>query len=117
MVGLSFEKWNIVFKFVILNQMHVISYKYIREFIRLHPDSSISLRSWYRKLARKRPAEIHELKRAFPNVEYIGNKRFVFNIKGNKYRVVAILLFSTQIAYVRFIGTHAEYDKINCKEI
>jgi len=97
--------------------MHVVSYKHIREFIQKYPDSSIPLRSWYRRLVRKRPANIHELKRLFPGVEYIGNSRYVFNIKGNRYRIVAILLFQAQIAYVRFIGTHDQYDKINCKEI
>jgi mRNA interferase HigB len=97
--------------------MHVVSFKHIREFIQLYPDSSIQLRSWYRRLARKRPANIHELKQIFPDVDYVGNSRYVFNIKGKRYRIVAILLFQTQIAYVRFIGTYAQYDKINCKEI
>lgn len=114
---MSFEKRKKVTNIVILDFMHVVSYKYIREFIKKHPDSSVSLRSWYRKLARKKPDGIHELKRAFPRVDYVGRNRYVFNIKGNKYRVVALLLFSTQIAYIRFIGTHAEYEKINCKEI
>jgi mRNA interferase HigB len=117
MVRLDFEKQNIITKIVIHISMHVVSYKYVREFIKKHPDSRVSLTSWYRKLNRKRPAGIHELQMAFPGVDYVGNRRYVFNIKGNKYRVVAILLFSTQIAYIRFIGTHAEYGKINCKEI
>lgn len=114
---MSFEKWNKNTKIVIQIIMHVISYKYIREFIKKYPDSRVSLTSWYRKLNRKRPAGTDDLKRAFPGVDYVGNNRYVFNIKGNKYRVVALLLFSTQIAYIRFIGTHAEYGRINCKEI
>ncbi|MEN8231013.1 MAG: type II toxin-antitoxin system HigB family toxin [Bacteroidota bacterium] len=97
--------------------MRVISYSYVREFIKKHPDSSIALRSWYRKMKRKRAVSIHELKRAFPGVDYIGNKRFVFNIKGNKYRVVALILFGPQKAFIRYIGTHADYDKTNCQEI
>ncbi len=97
--------------------MRVISYSSIREFIKVHPDCSVALRSWYRRLARKKPGNIHELKRAFPGVDYIGNKRFVFNIKGNKYRVVVLILFGPQKAYIRYIGTHVDYDKTNCKEI
>ncbi len=97
--------------------MRVISYKYIREFIRVHPDSSVALRSWYHKLDRNMPAGLHELKRVFPGVDYAGNNRYIFNIKGNKYRLVALLIFGTQLAYIRYIGTHADYDKINCKEI
>ncbi|MFO7932980.1 MAG: type II toxin-antitoxin system HigB family toxin [Bacteroidales bacterium] len=46
-----------------------------------------------------------------------GNSRYVFNIKGNRYRIVAVILFQIQIAYIRFIGTHGQYDRINCKEI
>lgn len=97
--------------------MRMVSYGVVREFIRKHPDSSVSLSSWFRKLARKKPAGFHELKRAFSGVDYVGNNRYVFNIKGNKYRVVAIVLFGPQKVFIRFIGTHAQYDKINCKEI
>lgn len=97
--------------------MRMISYGTVREFIKEHPDSSVSLRSWYRKLVRKKPTGIQDLRRAFSGVETVGNNRYIFNIKGNKYRVVAIILFGPQIAYIRFIGTHAEYEKINCKEI
>jgi len=97
--------------------MHVISYKRIREFIQEHPDSSIQLRSWYRRLMRLRPSNIHELRRVFPGVDYVGNYRYVFNIKGNRYRVVAKILFTTQIVYIRFVGTHVQYDQVNCKEI
>jgi len=97
--------------------MRMISYRYIREFIKVHPDSSVALRSWYRKLARKNPAGIHELKRAFSGVDYVGNNRYVFNIKGNKYRVVALILFGPQKVFIRYIGTHEDYISINCKEI
>lgn len=114
---MSFENCNIVTNIVIQIIMHVISYRFIREFIRKYPDSSIQLRSWYRRLARKRPANIYELKRSFPGVDYVGNNRYVFNIKGKQYRIVAILIFQTQIAYIRFIGTYAQYGKIDCKKI
>ncbi len=97
--------------------MHVISYKRIKKFIQKHPESSVQLKSWYRRLSRIRPSNIHELKRKFPGVDYVGNYRYVFNIKGNRYRVVAKILFTTQIVYIRFVGTHSEYDRINCKEI
>ncbi len=97
--------------------MPMISWGLVREFVKEHPDSSVSLKTWYRKLARKNPTGIHDLRRAFSGVDYVGNNRFVFNIKGNRYRVVAIVLFGPQKVFIRFIGTHAEYNKINCKEI
>ena len=58
-----------------------------------------------------------ELKKKFVGVDYIGNDRYVFNISGNKYRLVAVVILSTQIVLIRFIGTHAEYDKINALKI
>ncbi len=59
----------------------------------------------------------NDLKKLFPSADYVGNGRYVFNIGGNKYRLVAAITFIAGLAVVRFIGTHAEYDKINCKII
>ncbi len=55
----------------------------------------------------------HELKKTYSGLDYIGNERYVFNISGNKYRLVAVIFISSQIVFVRFIGTHAEYDRID----
>lgn len=62
-------------------------------------------------------ANLNELKGKFPGVEYVGNDRFVFNIGGNKYRLVTLINFKAQRAYIRFIGTHAEYNSTDCKTI
>lgn len=97
--------------------MRVISYAYIRDFIRIHPDSSIALRAWYSRLKAARLENLNDLKKLYRSVDYVGNNRFVFNIKGNKYRIVAIVLFGPQKIFIRFIGTHEEYNKINCQEI
>jgi mRNA interferase HigB len=59
----------------------------------------------------------NDINRKFSGVDYIGNDRYVFNISGNKYRLVASINFCKQKAFVRFIGTHSEYEKINCKTI
>ncbi len=93
--------------------MHVISYKRIREFIKDHPDSAVKLGRWYKWMKKGKFNNLNEIKRKFSGVDYIGNDRYVFNISGNKYRLVAVVIFSTQIVLIRFIGTHAEYDKIN----
>jgi len=58
-----------------------------------------------------------EIKLDFPSADYVGNNRYVFNIQGNNYRLVAVVVFVSNIIKIRFIGTHAEYDKINCKTI
>jgi mRNA interferase HigB len=55
---------------------------------------------------------VNDIRLNFNNVDYIGNHRFVFNIKGNDYRLIAIISFNAKKVYIRFIGTHADYDKI-----
>ena len=59
----------------------------------------------------------NELKQIFPSADYVGNGRYVFNIQGNNHRLVAIVVFVAGIVKIRFVGTHAEYDKIDCKTI
>ena len=54
----------------------------------------------------------NDLKADFPSADYVGKRRYVFNIKGNNYRLVAIVVFFGGVIDVRFVGTHAEYDKI-----
>ncbi len=60
---------------------------------------------------------LNDIKQTFNSVDYIGNYRYVFNIKGYDYRLVAIINFASKKIYIRFIGTHAEYDKIDCSNI
>jgi len=59
----------------------------------------------------------YELKLDFPSADYVGNSRYVFNIHGNNYRLVVIVLFLEGYLNIRFVGTHAEYDKIDCKTV
>jgi mRNA interferase HigB len=59
----------------------------------------------------------NDLKMVFPSADYVGNSRYVFNIQGNNYRLVVIVLFVEGYVKIRFIGTHAEYDKIDCKTV
>jgi len=97
--------------------MHVISYKRIREFINNHPDSYVSLGKWYKRMKKGKYHNLHELKKKFSGVDYIGNDRYVFNIGGNKYQLVAMINFNAHRAYIRFIGTHADYSNTDCKNI
>ena len=97
--------------------MHVISYRYLREFIKDHPDAGINLGRWYKWMKRGNYNNLNELKRKFPGVDYIGNERYVFNISGNKYRLVAMINFKAHRAYIRYIGTHADYVKQDCLNI
>ena len=88
--------------------MQVISYRRIREFIKDHPDSTIKLGRWYKWMKKGKYSNLNELRKRFPGVDYIGNDRHVFNISGERYRLVAMINFKANRAYIRYIGTHAD---------
>jgi mRNA interferase HigB len=90
--------------------MRIIKRGALLQFLYKHPDARASLESWYavvRKANWKTPAE---LKRIYPSADFVG-RRTVFNISGNKYRLIARVNFQTQRIFVLYILTHAEYDK------
>ena len=97
--------------------MRIVTFKRIKEFIEKHNDSKTALEEWYFKTTKAKWGNLSDIKRNFNTVDYVGNNRFVFNIKGNNYRLVAIIIFSSQKVYIRFIGTHTEYQRIDCKNI
>lgn len=97
--------------------MHVISRTKLIAFWNKHKDSEIPLRIWFKKVEQSKWKNINEVKADFPSADYVGNNRLVFNIKGNNYRIVVIIFFDGQKTYIRFVGTHAEYDKIDAKNI
>ncbi|MCB0442925.1 MAG: type II toxin-antitoxin system HigB family toxin [Flavobacteriaceae bacterium] len=92
--------------------MRIVTYKRIQEFSEKHADAENSLNFWYHTVTAKEWDNLNELRQDFNSVDYVGNYRFVFNIKGNDYRLVAIISFYAKKVYIRFIGTHPEYDKI-----
>jgi mRNA interferase HigB len=97
--------------------MVVISYGTLREFYQKHPDSEDALNNWYRATAAGDWKNYHEMKQLFNSVDAVGNDRFVFNIRGNSYRLVAMIFFDIRTVYVRFVGHHNEYEKIDCSTI
>ncbi|MCM4166103.1 mRNA interferase HigB [Arenibacter antarcticus] len=92
--------------------MRIITYKRIKEFSEKHADAENPLNFWYHTVISKEWDSFNDVKLTFNSVDYVGNHRFVFNIKGNTYRLVAIISFNSNKVYIRFIGTHSEYDKI-----
>ena len=97
--------------------MRVVTFRAIREFVAIHADADVALCNWYHAAENSRWQCLNDIKQTFGSVDYVGNNRFVFDIKGNKYRLVAIIIFASQKVYIRFIGIHAEYDKIDCSTI
>jgi mRNA interferase HigB len=97
--------------------MVVVSYGTLREFYQRHPDSEDALNNWYRATTAGDWKNYHEMKQLFNSVDAVGNDRFVFNIRGNNYRLVAMIFFDIRTVYIRFVGHHREYDKIDCSTI
>ena len=97
--------------------MRVIAKKTLVAFYTRHADAKSALEEWHEKTAEAEWDSFNELKHTFPSADYIGNKRFVFNIKGNDYRLVGIVLFRIKTVYVRFIGTHSEYDNLTEEQL
>jgi mRNA interferase HigB len=97
--------------------MVVISYGVLRDFFEIHADAKDALNNWYRISQNADWSNYHEMKAMFNSVDAVGNDRFVFNLRGNTYRLVAMIFFDIRTIYIRFVGTHKEYDKIDCSSI
>ena len=97
--------------------MNVIARPMLIKFWEKHPDSKISLSLWFTKVKQAKWKGINDLKRDYPTADYVGNNRVVFDIKGNRYRMIVLIFFDGQKAYIRFVGTHAEYSKIDARTI
>ena len=95
--------------------MHVITRKRLNEFIARHPDSAASLENWYRLVKQSQYNSLVDIRKHFRSADYVDNL-YVFNISGNKYRLIAAIHFNTKKVYVRAILTHAEYDKNDWKK-
>lgn len=97
--------------------MRVIAKSTLRSFWEKHADCEQALQSWYREAEKAEWRSIAELKMEYPSASILKDNRLVFNIKGNNYRLIAKLNFDFQLCWIRFIGTHAEYDKIDANTI
>lgn len=97
--------------------MVIIGKAQLNEFGKAHADAGATLDEWYAAVKEVDWSNLAEMKLRFNSVDYVGNDRYVFNIRGNNYRLVAMIFFNKRTVFVRFIGTHAEYDKIDCSTI
>jgi mRNA interferase HigB len=97
--------------------MRIVAIKAITEYVKVHSNANVPLREWYKKTKQVEWTCLADIKQIFNSVDFVGNNRYVFNIKGNDYELVAIVIFSSKKVYIRFIGTHNEYDKIDCSNI
>jgi mRNA interferase HigB len=89
----------------------------ISQYANEHPVVCDELLRWMRIVEAADWSSLAEIKRDFNSVDYVKNDRYVFNIKGNQYRLIAMIHFSVRSLYIRFIGTHAEYDRVDASTI
>jgi mRNA interferase HigB len=97
--------------------MRVISRRHLAEFWARHPDSEEPLQAWYAVARRADWAGPAALKAQYGSASILGGNRCCFNIGGNKYRLVVKINYPYRVVYVRFVGTHAEYDRIDALTI
>jgi mRNA interferase HigB len=97
--------------------LRIIAKKILRDFWETHPDSEQQLKAWYQETAKAEWITPNDIKVVYPSASFLLGNRVVFNIKGNHYRLIVKINYEYQMIWIRFIGTHAEYDKINAKTI
>lgn len=95
----------------------MISKTTLKEFITHHADAEAALVDWYNITKEANWRNYNETKLDFNSVDAVGNDRYVFNIKGNHYRLIALIIFKVRTVFILFIGTHREYDKIEASTI
>lgn len=89
----------------------------LKQFAKGNPTATEPLNRWYDVAKHADWQNYSDIKNDFNAVDSVGNDRFVFNIKGNSFRLVVMIFFDIRTIFIRFIGLHKEYDKINCSTI
>lgn len=97
--------------------MRVIAKSTLRDFWIDHPDSEEPLKAWFNETEKSNWSSPNIIKTDYPSASILADNRVVFNIKGNTYRLVVRVNYKVGIVWIRFIGTHADYDKINANTI
>jgi mRNA interferase HigB len=97
--------------------MRIVSRRILREFWEKHPDAALPLQTWFHDVERANWSEPVDIKAVYRNASFIVNNRIVFYIKGNHYRLVVVVVYQHGMVYIRFVGTHEEYNRIDVTTI
>lgn len=97
--------------------MRIFSRSTLRDYWKSHADSGQALLSWYQEAERANWRSPNDIRGEYPSASILPDNRVVFNIKGNSYRLVVKINYDYGAVWIRFIGTHAEYDKIDATKI
>ncbi len=92
--------------------MRIISKSTLVDYYTKVPQSKAALEEWYEKAKKSEWTSFADIKKTFNSVDAVGNQHYVFNIKGNDYRLVVVIQLTPKTIYIRFVGTHKEYDAI-----
>ena len=92
--------------------MRIVSFRKLREFFEEDPNSKVALQDWYKRASKAQWDNFSDIKKTFSSVDSVGNSKFVFNVKGNHYRIVVQILFTLKRIYIRWVGNHKNYDNI-----
>lgn len=96
---------------------NIITRKTLLEYCKKYPVAATALQEWYHELVNSDFKNFNDLKKVYGNASLVADDRVVFNIMGNKYRLVVRVVFAFKTIQVKWFGTHAEYDKIDVKAI
>lgn len=99
--------------------MRIVSHRKLKEFFEQsgREDAKVPLENWYEIVEKADWHTFSDLKAMYPSVDYVGNQHYVFYIRGNKYRLVVVVKYIMGFVFIRFVGTHEEYDKIDCATV
>lgn len=97
--------------------MRIISRRILREFWERHPEAASPLQAWFHDAAHSNWNSPADIKAVYHNASFVANNRVIFNIKGNHYRLVVLVLYQHGVVYICFVGTHEEYDRIDATTI
>ncbi|KIC90275.1 type II toxin-antitoxin system HigB family toxin [Flavihumibacter solisilvae] len=97
--------------------MVIISKTILKEFIRQNPLSEDAILRWYSICKEYNWENLGALKRQLPKTDYVGNDLYVFDIHGNKFRIIARIFFKTRTIYIRFVGPHSAYDRVKLSDL
>lgn len=92
--------------------MHIISFRKLREYFLKEPNAKTALQDWYKRAKKAEWESFADVRSTFNSADNVGNARYVFNIKGNHYRIVAIVRFKFKKVLIRWIGNHKDYDRL-----
>lgn len=89
----------------------------LRDFWEIHPDACVPLQTWFHDVEHATWNSPADIKQVYQNASFVATNRVIFNIKGNRYRIIVVVVYQHGLVYIRFVGTHEEYDRIDATTI